>query len=252
MRYLTALAALLILPSLALAQDDDFQISGELKLKYFVVNDVPDIVMSDYSGYSGAADAEISFSAHLKILEKLEVDGAPYMWLSVENNISRLGFLGTTRYEILEDFKVGYGHHSWHNVDMDSAGWKQAQDWLFLEWNFWDIEIDKDKKYEANFYLEPRWYFNNGEFIQAKDFYDRDDPTAFAEISLHAIGNYKKLSWDIRPYFQLATDAYRFGVESEISYSIKKYLAAFISVDYYATDEDDRTMIGIDLMIKFK
>ncbi len=252
MRQLVMLAIFLSVPLLASAQDDDFEISGELKLKFFAVNDVPDIVLMDYNNYTGSADGEINFAAHLKILEKLEMDATPYLWFSSENSISRLGIFGNVKYEVVEDLKVGYGHHSWHNVDLDSAGWKQAQDWLFLEWNFLDIELNKDKEYEINLYLEPRWYFNNGEFIQAKNFYERDDPTAFAELAVHVVGNYRRFSWDLRPYIQTASDAYRYGIKSEVCYSIKEYLGIFISADYYATDEDDRTMIGIGLMIKFK
>ena len=146
--------------------------------------------------------------------------------------------------------KIGYGHHSWHNADIDSTGRKQAQDWFFAEWNFWKIDINKES--EVNFYLEPRWYVNNGEFIQAKDIYNSDDPVAFGELSLHVIGNYNKISWDLRPYIQTASDAYRYGIKSEICYSIKEWVGVFLSVDYYTTDEDDRTMIGIGLMFKFK
>ncbi len=251
MRCLAVLVVLLIAPSLALAQDDDFQISGELKVKYFAVNDEPDILKLDYSDYNDSAEGGISFSAHLKIVNRLEIDGTPYLWYSRENSIARLGFFGTVKYEIWEDhLKIGYGHHSWHNADIDSTGRKQAQDWFFAEWNFWEVNIDESSK--VNFYLEPRWYFNNGEFIQAKTIYDSDDPTAFAEASLRVAGNYHKLSWNLRPYAQFASDAYRYGVQGEISYSITNYLAFFIDANYYSTDVEDRMMIGIGIMFKFK
>ncbi|MEK7654020.1 MAG: hypothetical protein AAB345_01925 [Patescibacteria group bacterium] len=121
-----------------------FNLSGEARVKQFLINDEPDQIKLDYRGNNDHADEEIGLVAHATVCEYFHINAYPYFWASRENQISRVGlnaeakvnafFLGD---DLNSRFAIGYGHHSWHNADAKFKGvGGRSRDWLFAEIDF--------------------------------------------------------------------------------------------------------------------
>lgn len=118
-----------------------FEMSGEARIKQFLINQEPDQISLDYRDNKATADQEIGLKASAIVCEYFRIDAYPYFWHSRENQISRVGlnaemqaspfFLGD---EWNSRLALGYGHHSWHNADAKFKGvGGKSQDWFFLE-----------------------------------------------------------------------------------------------------------------------
>lgn len=244
----------LLLPLTAWAQESegDFELSGSVKIKQFLINDEPDLMKMDYTGYKATPDEEVGLSGHFHFWRNLHLDAYPYFLYSGENKIARVGLFGEFRYDLLGDWlDVGYGHHSWHNADeLSPRESGRSQDWFFAELNFASINLNDQNRLEL--FLKPQYYVQNGEPIEIKTIYEVDDPQAFAKISLGAKLNYGGLAVELWPYLQIANGPDRYGLKAEISYPLYKAFSAFGDLHYYAVDGEDRWIIGIGISIAFK
>lgn len=254
MKKIVAAIVFLLLPLTAWAQEDggDFQLSGSVKVKQFLINDEPDLMKTDYTGYTADPDEEVGLAGHFQLWRRCHLDAYPYFWYSNENKIARVGLFAEIRYDLFDDWlNVGYGHHSWHNADElspNSAG--RSQDWLFTELNFWSIDLGDQNRLAL--FLKPQYYIGNGEPVEIKTIYENDDPEAFAKISLGAKLNYGSLAVELWPYLQISNGPDRYGVKAEISYPLYKAFSAFGDLHYYAVNSEDRWVIGIGISIAFK
>lgn len=251
MRYWVHLAIFLAFPSLAIAQEDDFQISAEVRAKQFLFNNVPDIIKNDYRDYDGNAGEELGIAINFHLFSRLNIKAYPYFWFSAENHIARIGLWGELNYGIWEDrLKIGYGHHSWHNADIDSPDNDgRAQDWIFADFLFWQPEISES--FSLEFHLKPRLFVNNKEPIALKELYSDGEETAFAETMLRISGEWRRLNFDIDPYVQFASGIYRYGIHCETSFKITEIFSIFSDFEYYNC-EDYRLMVSFGILLKFK
>ena len=252
MRTILPLALLCFTPLPIQAQNEDFEISGGIKIKYFLLNEEPDLIKNDYRGYDGAANFEAGLAANLNFFSKISLDVYPYLWYSQENRIARVGLVGEVKYEVWEDWlKIGYGHHSWHNADVDSPhNSGRAQDWLFADFYFWELS---DERWRINFALAPRIFLGNDEPINRKLAYESDEPTAWGELAVRVTGAfYEKIAFNLKPYIQLSSDGGRYGILAELHYNVTNNFSFFVDAHYFTTDFDDDLKVGIGTIIKFK
>lgn len=85
------------------AEREDFSMSGEARVKQFILSEEPDLMKNDYSDYDITPDNEVGLSGHFRFWEKLQLDAYPYFWYSGENKIARVGLYGEIRYDIWGD-----------------------------------------------------------------------------------------------------------------------------------------------------
>lgn len=242
------LAAIFCVVPMAVWAQDDFNLSGELRLKYFALNNEPDIFRDDYTNYRDeSADAEVRLLVGSKLPYGFDMDLHPYLQYSEENKIARLGLKADLHYEICDDWlKIGSTHHSWHNADIESPHSRgRSQDSVFAELYF--ARLDQIK-----FYLEPRYYLHNAEPLEIKTIYTRDEPGASGELALRVLGNYDRFSSTIRPYVQTSWDTNRYGIYGEVTYTISDFLSIFVDGEYYTVNGEHRETLAIGLAIKFK
>lgn len=226
----------------AAAQDNDFQISAEIKAKYFLLNNEPDLIRADYRGYEGTAGYEAGLLAHFDVFSKFSVDLYPYFWYSEENHLVRVGLKGEAKYEVLRDWlKVGYGHHSWHNADVDTPdNGGRTQDWLLAELNFW-----------GPLFLETKLFLGNSHPIEARDFYDGSETEALYEVALAVRGQLWKFDYRLRPYFQASSKSSCYGIDAEVIFPVLKQFSVFADCHYHRSEED-RLMVGVGVIVKFR
>ncbi len=253
MRNIFLAASLFAFPTIAYAQEpEDFSMSGEARVKQFIVAEEPDLMKRDYSDYNSTPDEEVGLSGHFHFWRRLHLEAYPYFWYSQDNKIARVGLLGEFHCDLWSDWlDVGCGHHSWHNTDElspNSAG--RSQNWFFMELNFWNINLGGENYLDL--FLKPQYYVQNGEPIEIKTIYDGDEPSAYAKISLGAKLNYGGLALELWPYLQISNGPDRYGIKAEISYPLYKGFSAFGDLHYYAVDGEDRWMIGIGIIVRFK
>ena len=251
MKKIVAALIIFAIPKIAYAQED-FSMSGEVKVKQFVVMNEPDLMKTDYSGYDTMPDQEVSLSGHFQLWGKLRLDAYPYFWYSNENKIARVGLFGEFRYDLFGDWlDVGFGHHSWHNADEISVNANgRSQDWFFVVANLWSFDLgDHDR---LSLFLKPQYFVSNDEPAELKTIYDGDEATTYAKISLGAKLNYGKLTMELWPYAEFADGPDRYGLKAEVSYPLYKAFSAFGDLHYFYIDGEDRWMIGIGISIKFK
>ncbi len=241
MKVLSVLAILLAAASPLSAQENDWAMSGEIRIKSFLVNDEPDLIKQDYTNYDVSALAEAGLLAHFRLNNSLNLDAYPYFWYSDQNHIARVGMIAELHYNLLKDVEVGYGHHSWHNADQNSPFGGERQDWLMADWNFYD-----------NFHLLPKIFLANTHPMEFKTIYSNNEPSARFELAIKGIFNWQKTRLEISPYAQTDNNKFLYGARAEISYSIYKNVSLFSDAHYRLTENDDRIMASVGVALKFK
>lgn len=257
MKTLVAAVVLVFAPA-AYAQeseDSDFKMSGEIKYRY-LFSDVPTTIQLDYTDRADNPQQELGVMLHLKLFKNLTVDGYPYFWNSdSEAGISRIGLWLQAQYEVIDGWlKVGYAHHSWHNVDEESPGLHgRSQDSVFLDLNFWEPCVGgKENGLKMEFHFQPRYYFNNSSPIEIRNVYEEDYPTAWGEAAFPIMARYWRLEALIKPYAQFNLNEYRLGVSGELDCSITRWFSIFTDFDYSTIDGESQYMIGIGVKLKFR
>ncbi|TSC89744.1 MAG: hypothetical protein G01um10143_234 [Parcubacteria group bacterium Gr01-1014_3] len=251
MKQIIAAFLIFAIPKIAYAQED-FSMSGEARVKQFVVMDEPDLMKMDYSSYDSTPDQEVGLSGHFHFWRKLHLDAYPYFWYSQENKIARVGLFGEFHYDLWGDWlDVGFGHHSWHNADEHSPSESgRSQNWFSMELNFWNISLGGEN--HLDLFLKPLYYVQNAEPAELKTIYDGDESAAYAKISLGAKLNYGSLDLQLWPYAEFSDGPDRYGLKAEISYPLYRGFSAFGDLHYFTIDNEDRWMIGIGIIIRFK
>ncbi len=233
----------------AYAQEkNEFDLSGELRLKYFALSDEPDIFRNDYTEHQGEnPDVEFGLLADVKLPYKLDVDLYPYAQYSQENKIARLGLKTNLRYDMWEDIlKVGFTHHSWHNADVESPhSGGRSQDSVFA-----DIYFAKLDRIELH--LKPRFYFHGGEPLEIKTVYAGNEPGVSGELALCVSGDYGRFSGILEPYIQTSWGVNRYGVLGEVDYALNRNLSLFVESQYYTDGEENRKVVAVGMNVKFK
>lgn len=257
MKKLFAILAVLAVPTITRAEEkSSFSITGDARVKQFLINDEPDQILLDYRDNNDTADQELGLAANAKLLKRLQLDLYPYFWHSQENKISRIGLIGETDLDLWDDrLRIGYGHHSWHNVDQDAPDvGGRAQDWFFAEIDFARHESRKEGKtiWSLNFQLKPKVFWNNKEPTAIKELYDKDYHRAFAELDLPVSLKLDCLEVHLTPYWQFAGGLDRYGVRGELDVKIWKGIWLFADGHYYRSGSQDRLIVGLGVMIRFK
>lgn len=253
MKTVIAVLALLISPLAVSAQDDgplEF-LDGEIKIKWISLTNEPDIISNDYTDYEETPRTEVGFRGHVRLFSEIDIDFYPYFRASGENAICWIGLNAQVKYELVSDWlKVGYGHHSWHNADIDTPnGRGRSQDWLFADFNFLNWNIGDLK---TDFHLKPRYFLNNSAPIEIKDVYHHDEPTAIAEIALPIYGEWERFDGCLNPYAQFSKEVNRYGVSGELSFELTSFLSVFAEADYYTVTGESRYLIAVGISIMFK
>ena len=233
-----------------------FSITGDARVKQFLINNEPDQILLDYRHNDATADQELGLAVSAKLLKRLQLDLYPYFWHSRENKISRIGLIGETDLDLWDDrFRIGYGHHSWHNVDQDAPDvGGRAQDWFFAEWDFFHDEYIEDGKtvLSVNLQIKPKFFWNNKEPTAIKELYEKDYHRAFAELDLPMDLKLDCLEVHLTPYWQFAGGLDRYGVRSELDVKVWKGVWLFADGHYYRSGSQDRWIVGLGLMLRFK
>lgn len=119
-----------------LPDENEFQIWADLRVKYFITSDEPDLMQRDYSDSISHPNFEVGIDLHAVFFERVKLDARPYFWTSEENQIAKIGLIGEIKWEFWKDhWEIGYGHHSWHNADKESPDGGRSQDWLMTSLN---------------------------------------------------------------------------------------------------------------------
>ncbi|KKU85003.1 MAG: hypothetical protein UY12_C0014G0013 [Parcubacteria group bacterium GW2011_GWA2_47_8b] len=241
MKALLVLAILTIAAS-PLSAQDEWAMSGEIRVKSFLVNDEPDLIKRDYSDYDISAFVESGLLARFHFNDSLNLNAYPYFWYSDQNNIARVGMTAELRYGLLEDLEVGFGHHSWHNADKDSPQFGgNQQNWLVTDYNFSD-----------GLHLLPKVFLANTHPIEFKTVYSDNEPSARFELAVKGVFDWQKTHWEISPYAQTGGNKYLYGAKCEISYPLCKNVSLFGDVDYRLIENDGRLMASIGIALKFE
>ncbi len=125
-----------------------FELSGEARVKQFLIDDEPDQIKLDYRGNNDHPDEETGLVANATICQYFHIKAYPYFWHSMENQISRIGLNAEARINpfflgdnLNERLAIGYGHHSWHNADAQFRGvGGKSQDWFFATIDFLKLD----------------------------------------------------------------------------------------------------------------
>jgi len=266
MRAPLTIAFLLASPLAALAQtqvlvDDrlhkkdveDFSASVDLRGQYFVYSSIPNRMLNDYTGYRHSANEQMDITAHAYLMYNIRLDVQAYAWIGDNQWISRIGLIGELTYETPIDWiSVGYGHHSWHNIDVDSATLiGHQQDMLFARFDLPMIEFD-DADY-LRFSLKTTYFISNGSPIFLKDIYIPNEVKAWSMIGAPIIGRFHEFYFEILPYVQFADGAQRVGISADFEYEVTPFLAPFISIEFLESSNGrSQSAIGIGLKVKLK
>lgn len=249
--------AVFAFPTISHAEEKDiFSITGDARVKQFLINDEPDQIQMDYRDNNDTADQELGLSAHARLLKRLQLDLYPYFWHSRENKISRIGLIGELDCDLWDDtLRVGYGHHSWHNVDQDAPDvGGRAQDWFFAEWDFLKYEYREDDEtvLRVNLQIKPKIFWNNKEPTAIKELYEKDYHRAFAELDMPMDLTMDCLEIHLTPYWQFSGGLDRYGVRGEVDVKVWKGIWLFADGHYYRSGSQDRLIVGLGLMLRFK
>ena len=190
---------------------------------------------------------------HAYLLYGFRLDVQTYAWLGDNQWISRIGLIGEVTYETpIDSLSVGYGHHSWHNIDTAGATFLgRQQNWLFARIDLPKIEID-DATF-LRFSVKPSVFVTDRDPLFIKDVYGPNEVRAVAMLAFPVIGAIHAFGFEIQPYIQFGGGAQRVGISAEFEYEITPFLAPIFSADFAeSTNGRSETMIGIGLKIKFK
>lgn len=235
-----------------------YDLTGDIRIKSFLINDEPDLMRNDYANYDGKANYELRLRNYASFSDTLKLNAEPYLWSSEKNQISRLGLIGELKHLVAGPFNpdvyescIGYGHHSWHNADVDSPNNEgRQQDWLFAQFHhfrFWSCSESR-----LDIYSEIRFYLNNKQPIEIKDRYGNDEEAAHTQIGFRVRLQWHEWLTDFRPYWQISYNHSLFGFRNEFAYSINNKFSLFLETDYYRIHNEDRSQIAIGTMAKFK
>ncbi len=265
MRYVIVLACFLVMPLTAMAQtqvfvDDyptdknreNFTASVDVRGEYFVQSTIPNRMLDDYSGYSHVAGEQMDLIVRSNLFWGITLDVEPYAWIGENQWISRIGLMGEARYETpVEWISVGYGHHSWHNIDVNAAKYYgHDQNWLLARFDLPKIDFDQRCWIRASF--EPCWFSSNRAPILEKSTYGPGEENAFAMTAFPIVGGIYDFGFELKPYIQYGHIHHRCGVSGEFIYNFTDFVAGFISVDYYEVAGVNRDAIGIGMMLRLK
>lgn len=230
-----------------------FYVSGEVRSKFFLQSDEPDLILNNYTHYNNRPDEEIIFLGYFQFPKNLTVDTHPYFWYSHYKGISRIGLQLKSQYELFNDFRLGYGHHSWHNADVDGPSNGRQQDWALANYYFGQSKLGP---VEIQFWGEIRGYFKNNYPAEIKDLYvGYDELTAQIEFVLPFRVKFYGFVIDLLPSQQFTSREFsdsRFELKAELSYPLSEVLIVFSNIWYYRIHGEDRLSVGIGLGIKFK
>ncbi len=251
MKTALCILAVLIGPASAIAQED-FDLSGEIRGKTFLTKDQRASTLKDYSDYNDYAVAELGALLKMDLPLELRAEAYPYFWAAQEDGLSHIGLRGELTSEILgKDLYFGYGHHSWHNADDDAPRNKgRAQDWLFAEWNFYEIGADSNPI--LKFFLRGQYFANNTQPIQYKNRYDYDDdPVALCEFRFGMKFSAERLKLEAWPYIQLSEDQSRYGLRAFASYDILSNIAVFSDYEGFSSGGERIHIAAVGLLVRF-
>jgi len=265
-RAILALGFLLAAPLAAQAQtqvflDDrvhkkdveDFTAAVDLRGQYFAYNTVPNQMLNDYTGYTGVAGEQMDILVHAYLLYGFRLDVEPYAWIGNNQWISRIGLIGEVTYDTtLGWLSAGYGHHSWHNIDVAGADTNGHQaDWFFARIDLPKIEFDEH--ITIRFSVKPSVFVDNREPLLIKDMYATREPGARAMLGFPVVGAIHEFGFEILPYVQFGPGGQRVGFTSEFDFEIAPFAAPFLSAEFVeSTNGRSRAAIGIGLKIKLK
>jgi hypothetical protein len=231
----------------------DWTAAVDLHGQYFAYNTVPNQMLNDYTGYTGVAGEQMDLLVHAALIYGFRLDVEPYAWIGNNQWISRIGLIGEVSYDTpLEWLSAGYGHHSWHNIDVASASTNGHQsDWFFARVDLPKIEFDEHVF--IRFSVKPSVFVDNREPLLFKEVYTVQEPGARAMLGFPVIGAIHDFGFEILPYVQFGPGGQRVGITSEFEYEIVPFLAPFLSAEFVeSTNGRRRTAIGIGLTLRLK
>lgn len=231
----------------------EFYVSGEVRSKFFLQSDEPDLILENYTSYDKRPDEEVMFLGHFQLPKKTTVDAHPYFWYSGYKGISRIGLQIKVQHELFKNFHLGYGHHSWHNTDVAGPSNGRQQDWALANYYFGQAKVGP---VELEFQGEIRGYFKNNYPAEIKSFYGiSDDLTARIELAAFVQAKFRGFILSVWPSQQFTSREFsdsRFELKAELAYQLSEVFVAFSDIWYYRIHGEDRLNIGIGLGIKFK
>lgn len=265
-KKLLIIIAFLVFARTSYAESDEnslFQITGDAKIKQFLINKEPDQIKLDYRGNNDNADQELGLSVRARICNHFYIDAYPYFWHSMENQISRIGLKGEVKAspwflgQLDDRLRIGYGHHSWHNADAKFRGvGGKSQDWLFFELDVLKHKYTYDGKtdFEINFQVKPKLFLNNRDPSAIKKLYNRNEYHAIAAleipIDMAFCDDWAELH--LKPYWMLSRGSDRYGIWGEFDFKIYKGIWVYADGQYYRAGSSSREQLGIGVMLRFK
>lgn len=232
---------------------DDFTASVDLRGQAFVRSTIPNRMLDDYTNYDHVPGQQMDVLVRSNLVWNFTLDTEVYAWIGENQWISRIGLMGELKYQTpLEWISVGYGHHSWHNIDVDIAKYVgHQQDWALLRIDAPKLNLGESSWIRAS--VEPYYFMGNKEPILIKDMYGPSEEHARYMLALPLIGAVGDFDFEIKSYVQFGKQNRRYGMSAEFVYNFTPFFAAFASVEYFFNPNgkaQDQEGVGIMLRLK--
>ncbi len=227
--------------------------SVDLSGKYYFHSTVPNRLLDDYHGYDHVPGEQMDVLVRSNLIWGVTLDVDVYAWIGENQWISRIGLMGELRYQTpLEWINIGWGHHSWHNIDVDVARYVgHQQDWALVRIDAPTFTLGEHAWIRAS--IEPHYFMGNKEPLLIKDMYGPVEDHARTMLALPLVGVIDSFAFEVKPYVQFGKHDRRYGVAAEFIYNFTSYFAVSLSGEYFESTNgryQDMEAVGIKLRLK--